>query len=212
MEVKLVWATPDIDGILAYIARVSNPDGQDKPVGKLFTYMMNEGHSSPFQMANVCVEVNTTRDIGRQMLRHWTMLPQEFSQRYQVVNKLGDFEIREFRLAHPTNRQASIEVPADDPLAVEWTERQQRVIDMVKENYEWCLANGGAKEVARVILPEGNTPSRLYFNAPMRTWIFYLKQRLHESTQKEHRLVAEALMRVLREAAPLTIDAFFPTN
>jgi len=212
MEVKLVWATPDIDGHLAYIARVSNPSGQDKPVGTLFDYMMREGHTSPFQMANVCVEVNTTRDIGRQMLRHWTLLPQEFSQRYQTIDKLGEFEIREFRLAHPTNRQASIEVPPDDPRYREWGRRQERLAALVKENYEWCLANGGAKEVARVVLPEGMTPSRLYFNGNMRTWIFYLKSRLHESTQKEHRDVALEVLAVLRQVAPVVMDAFFPVE
>lgn len=209
-EVKLVWATPNLDDVLAYIARVSNPDGQDKPVGELFNYMMREGHSSPFQMANVCVEVNTTRDIGRQMLRHWTMMPQEFSQRYQVVGKLGEFEFREFRAQHPQNRQLSVEIPDSDPRHAEWRRKQEAVLAAVEDAYQWCLSNHGAKEVARIVLAEGMTPTRIYFNAPMRTWIFYLRERLRDSTQKEHRIVAQQIMSVVRKCAPVTIRAFFP--
>ncbi len=208
--VKLVWATPNIDDILAYIARVSNPDGQDKPVGDLFNYMMKAGHSSPFQMANVCVELNTTRDISRQVLRHWTILPQEFSQRYQVIGALGDMEFREFRTQHAKNRQLSLEVDAEDPRHAEWKQKQAAVIAAVNDAYEWCLANGGAKEVARIVLPEGMTPTRLYLNAPIRTWIFYLRERLGEGTQKEHRVVARQMMEVIRKEAPIVIRAFFP--
>lgn len=210
-EVKLVWATENIDGLLAYIARVSNPKNQDNPsVEGLLRYMMREGHVSPFDMCNVTLEFNTTRDIGRQALRHYSIRPQEFSQRYQTVDVLGDFVTREFRAQDIKNRQASIDVPNDDPLAVEWQRRQQEVIDLVKEHYEWCLQVGGAKEVARVILPEGLTPSRLYFNGTMRSWIFYLKSRLDPSTQKEHRELAKQVLSVLESVAPITMNAFFP--
>ena len=210
-QIKVVWATPDIDNVLAYIARVSNPDNQsNKSIKGLLTHMMEEGHVSPFQMANVTLEFNTPRDIARQALRHPSLKPQEFSQRYQTVDKLGEFVIREFRLQDESNRQSSIEVEADNPLALEWQERQLKVLALVKENYEWCLANGGAKEVARVILPEGNTPSRLYFNGTIRDWIFYLKSRLHPSTQKEHRVLAQQVLAELRLVAPITMEAFFP--
>ncbi len=209
--VKIIWSTPDIDKHLAYIARVSNPDNQANPkIEGLLRHMMEEGHVSPFQMANVCLEFNTPRDIARQALRHDSLKPQEFSQRYQDVGKLGEFHIREFRLQDVKNRQSSIDVEESHPLAVEWKERQEELIEHVKETYEWCLKVGGAKEVARVVLPEGLTPSRLYFNGSMRSWIFYLKSRLHPSTQKEHRLLAEEVLKVLREVAPVTMNAFFP--
>ena len=208
---KLIWATPSADEHLAYIARVSNPDNQDNPsIEGLLRYMMREGHVSPFDMVNACIELNTTRDIGRQALRHYSIRPQEFSQRYADVSTLGDFVTREFRLQDIKNRQASIPVPSDHELAVEWKARQEFLIGVVKDNYEWCLNVGGAKEVARVILPEGLTPSRLYFNGTIRNWIFYLKSRLHESTQKEHRDLAEAVLVELRKAAPIAVNAFFP--
>lgn len=209
-KIKLVWATPDIDGQIAYIARVSNPANQlNKSIKGLLTHMMEEGHVSPFDMANACLEFNMPRDIARQALRHSGIKPQEFSQRYQTVDKLGAMETREFRLQDESNRQSSIDVPFDDPLAIEWQRRQISLIKQVQDDYDWCIANGGAKEVARVILPEGLTPSRLYFNGAMRSWIHYLKSRLHQSTQKEHRLIAVQVLNQLREVAPVTIGAFF---
>jgi thymidylate synthase (FAD) len=209
-KIKLVWATPDIDGQIAYIARVSNPDNQlNKSIKGLLNHMMEEGHVSPFSMANVCLEFNMPRDIARQALRHSSIKPQEFSQRYQTVDKLGEMQPREFRLQDHSNRQSSIDVPHDDPLAVEWGRRQLALIAHAQDDYNWCIANGGAKEVARVILPEGLTPSRLYFNGDMRSWIHYLKSRLHKSTQKEHRLIAEEVLAQLRLVAPVTIGAFF---
>lgn len=210
MKVTLVWATPDLDQHLAYIARVSNPANQaNERIEGLLRYMEREGHVSPFEMCNVCLEIETTRDIGRQALRHRSIPLQEFSQRYQTVDALGDFEIREFRLQDPDNRQASIDVAEDDARQIEWRRRQQEIIELVREHYAWCLDNGGAKEVARVILPEGLTPSRMYFNGNMRSWIFYLKSRLHESTQKEHRILAQEIYNVLAQAAPVTMRAFF---
>lgn len=207
--VKLQWATPDIDKNIMFMARVSNPKGQNRENTRLLHYCMENGHVSPFDMASVCIEVNTTRDIARQALRHQSIKPQEFSQRYQTVDQLDDFILREFREQHPTNRQLSIEVDSRDPRHAEWARRQQEILDLVTEHYTWCLANGGAKEVARVILPEGLTPSRCYFNGTMRSWIFYLKSRLDESTQKEHQLIAQEVLGVLREVAPVTVEAFF---
>ena len=211
MAVKLVWATPDADKQLAYIARVSAPANQaNESIEGLLRYMMREGHVSPFDMCNACLEINTPRDIGRQALRHSSLKPQEFSQRYADVSALGDFVTRGFRLQDPDNRQASIKVPEDDPRAVEWKVRQLRLLDMVRQDYQWCLENGGAKECARVVLPEGLTPSRLYFNGTLRSWVHYLQSRLHESTQDEHRLIAQQVLEVLRGVAPVTMSAFFP--
>lgn len=210
-KVKLVWATPDLDANLAYIARVSNPANQaNDSIEGLFKYMMREGHVSPFDMCNFTVEVNTTRDIGRQFLRHWSIKPQEFSQRYQSTDKLGQVELREFRLQDPKNRQASIEVPADHELALEWAERQKAVLEVVNEHYEWCLSVGGAKEVARVVLPEGLTNSRLYFNGTIRSWIHYLQSRLDMATQKEHREIAQGILEVFYQVAPVVAGTFFP--
>jgi thymidylate synthase (FAD) len=173
---------------------------------------MENGHVSPFDMASVCLEINTTRDIARQALRHQSIKPQEFSQRYATVDQLDEFVLREFREQHPTNRQLSVEVYPSDSRHAEWARRQQEIIDIVTESYAWCLANGGAKEVARVILPEGLTPSRCYFNGTMRSWIFYLKSRLDGSTQKEHRLLAQEVLTALRSVAPVTMAAFFPES
>ena len=211
MSVKLIWATPEADKNLAYIARVSAPANQaNESIEGLLRYMMREGHVSPFDMANVCLEINTTRDIGRQALRHSSIKPQEFSQRYSDVSALGDFVTREFRLQDPKNRQASIKVPEDDLRAMEWKVRQLRLLDLVRQEYQWCLDNGGAKECARVVLPEGLTPSRLYFNGTLRSWIHYLQSRLHESTQDEHQVIAQQVLEVLRTVAPVTMGAFFP--
>lgn len=207
-QVKLVWATPDSDNILAYIARVSNPQHQDKPVGTLFNYMMREGHTSPFTMANMCLEMNSTRDIVRQVLRHWSFDFQEFSQRYQTVEELGLFQKREARLQDEKNRQNSL--PCDDlDLADWWDESQNTVIELVDALYKEALKKGIAKEQARALLPEGLTPSRVYINGNFRTWIFYLKSRLHETTQKEHREVAKLCLDIFYDVAPITAKAFF---
>lgn len=211
LSVNFVNAMPNIDASLGYIARVSNPANQDNPnVEKLFAHMMAEGHTSPFTMANVVLEFNAPRDILRQAIRHWSLAVQEFSQRYQKVDMLGGLGLREFRLQDPKNRQASIEVPVDDPRHGEWKNIQMGVAKVAQEAYDWCIANGGAKEVARVVMPEGMTPSRAYFNGNMRSWIFYLKERMKDSTQKEHRELAKQALGVLRCHAPLTMAAFFP--
>lgn len=210
-KVKLQWATPDIDRQIMFMARVSNPANQNSDNARLLHYCMEHGHVSPFDMASVCLEINTTRDIARQALRHASMKPQEFSQRYQTVDQLDEFVLREFRGQHETNRQLSVDVPLDDPRHGVWVEKQQRVLEAAKDAYYWCLDNGGAMEVARVVLPEGLTPSRVYFNGTLRSWIFYLKQRLDPSTQKEHRLdIARQVLAELRVVAPVTMAAFFP--
>lgn len=209
--VKLQWATPDIDAQIAYQARVSNPDNQDNPqIAGLLNYCMREGHVSPFEMANVCLEVNTTRDIARQILRHRSFSFQEFSQRYQNASKLGGMVERECRLQDTKNRQNSLPVGNDEEeLRDLWACLQDEVMMAAKTSYEDALRAGIAKEQARALLPEGLTPSRLYMNGTMRSWVHYLKQRLHPSTQKEHRLVAEEALAVLRTVAPVTMGAFF---
>lgn len=209
MVSKLVWATPDADRMIAEIARVSNPDNQKNPnIEGLLKYMMREGHVSPFEMANACIEVTTTRDIGRQILRHRSFQFQEFSQRYQSCDKLPQAECRECRLQDNVNRQNSIETN-DDELIGQWNDAQNAVRKLASETYAWALANGIAKEQARALLPEGLTSSRLYMNGTMRSWIHYLQSRLHESTQKEHREIAVEILEILRGVAPVTMGAFF---
>jgi len=213
--VKLMWATNDIDEQIAYIARVSNPKNQDnKNITGLLQYMIKHGHVSPFEMANVCLEISTTRDIARQILRHRSFSFQEFSQRYQTIDQLGEFEYRECRFQDQKNRQASIEpdfkVDKDRQTAYQWEVLQGAIIRKTTEAYMWAIEKGIAKEQARAILPEGMTPSRMYMNGTMRSWIFYLQQRLDISTQKEHREIAQLVLRELRLVAPVTINAFFP--
>lgn len=210
--VKLQWATPDIDAQIAFQARVSNPDNQGNPqIAGLLNYCMREGHVSPFEMANVCMEVNTTRDIARQILRHRSFSFQEFSQRYQDTSKLPHVELRECRLQDTENRQNSIAL-GDEKQGLQrwWSEAQESLHTHAEQLYKLALVSGIAKEQARAILPEGLTPSRLYMNGTLRSWLHYLGQRLHPSTQKEHRLVAEQVLAVLREVAPVTTAAFFP--
>lgn len=209
MTIKLQWATPDIDKQIMYMARVSNPDGQNSDRTRLLYYCMEEGHVSPFDMANVCMEVNTTRDIARQILRHSSFKFQEFSQRYADVGLLGGTIERECRMQDTKNRQNSLPCN-DDATRNFWAEAQRAIASVTNRTYEEAMARGIAKEQARALLPEGLTKSRLYMNGTMRSWIFYLKQRLHESTQKEHRLIAQIALGELRTVAPITMDAFFP--
>jgi thymidylate synthase (FAD) len=214
-EVKIKWATPDIDEQIAYIARVSNPKNQaNQNITGLLQYMIKHGHVSPFEMANVCLEVSTTRDIARQILRHRSFSFQEFSQRYADVNSLGKLQRRECRFQDQKNRQASIDTDYGDnkqrQTAYQWEILQDTLIRKTTEVYEWALEHGIAKEQARTILPEGLTPSRMYMNGTLRSWIFYLQQRLDITTQKEHREVAKLVLQQLRLVAPITINAFFP--
>ena len=209
MNVKLQWATPDIDKQIMYMARVSNPANQNSENARLLHYCMEHGHVSPFEMASACMEIDTTRDIGRQILRHRSFSFQEFSQRYADVDLLGDWVHRECRMQDTTNRQNSL--PADDPwLGAKWTRLQGEVWDEAIACYREALNAGIAKEQARALLPEGLTPSRMYMSGTIRSWIFYLKQRLDPTTQKEHREIADAVLRELRVVAPITMQAFFP--
>jgi thymidylate synthase (FAD) len=206
--VKLIWATPKGDELLAYMARVSNPNNQDNPsIEGLLKYMLRKKHWSPFDMVDACVEINTTRDIGRQILRHWTARYQEFSQRYAAVDDSW-FTFREARLQDAKNRQNSIEIE-DCELQAEWTNRQSVVLEEAKKAYKWALEAGIAKEVARCVLPEGMTLSRMYMKASLRTWIHYLQVRTDMDTQKEHRLIAEEIKGVLTTEFPVTMGAAF---
>jgi len=216
-KVKTMWATQDIDEQIAYIARVSNPKNQDNPsITGLLQYMIKHGHVSPFEMANVCLEINTTRDIARQILRHRSFSFQEFSQRYADVNSLGELHRRDCRFQDTKNRQNSLEldlaVDKQRQLAYQWEVLQDALIRKTTEVYAWALEQGIAKEQARAILPEGLTPSRMYMNGTIRSWIFYLQQRLDSTTQKEHRELAELVLQQLRLVAPITIGAFFSAS
>lgn len=210
MNVKLIASTPNADALLGYCARVSNPANQDnEDVGGLLRYCARNGHWSVFEMANAVVEINTTRDIARQILRHRSFSFQEFSQRYADIASLGDWQFREARMQDKKNRQNSLEI--DDEITHQWWEGlQKEVVELVEPLYSLALHRGIAKEQARALLPEGLTPSRLYVNGSLRSWITYLQVRTDLSTQKEHRLIAEQVLEVLRPAAPITMDAFFP--
>lgn len=209
-QVKLIWATEHADELVASMARVSNPKNQDNPsIDGLLRYMMNNGHVSPFEMVNACVEINTTRDIGRQILRHRSFSFQEFSQRYASTEALPEAPLRECRLQDTANRQNSIET-VDLASVEQWEFAQNAVRTLAEKMYLGALAAGIAKEQARALLPEGLTSSRMYMNGTLRSWIFYLNQRLDLSTQKEHRLIAEQILTELRIVAPVTMAAFFP--
>lgn len=186
--------------LVAYEARVSNPNNQPNfaTAGKLLKYLANQGHWSPSDMADVTFEIDAPRDITRQILRHWSMRVQEFSQRYALANS---FVLREARMQDEKNRQNSL--PCADPvLAEQWADVQNAVLATAIEGYTWATRNGIAKECARVVLPEGNTMSRLYLKGSLRSFMFYLKQRLHESTQLEHRWVANAINDELNRVLP----------
>lgn len=212
--VKLVWVTPGADGLLVYIARVSNPKGQEANVypSRLIAHFLESDppHWSPFEMAAMCLEITTTRDIAHQILRHRSFSFQEFSQRYAEVGRLPPAGMREARLQDKTNRQHSIELVDSDParaFQVEWETEQMKAVAASQEAYLWALNRGIAKECARVVLPEGLTTTRLYMAGTFRSWLTYCKVRTHTSTQKEHRVLADAAWRIFTEAAPLTCQA-----
>jgi thymidylate synthase (FAD) len=214
-QVKVMWATPDADEQIAYIARVSNPKNQaNQNITGLLQYMIKHGHVSPFEMVNVCLEITTTRDIARQILRHRSFSFQEFSQRYANVDNLGELQRRDCRFQDTKNRQNSIEpdynIDKQRQVTYQWEVLQDALIRKTTEAYAWALEQGIAKEQARAILPEGLTPSKMYMNGTLRSWIFYLQQRLDISTQKEHREIAQLVLKQLRGVAPVTIYAFFP--
>lgn len=210
MIAKLVWSTPDADQVMGYCARVSNPANQDNPnVAGLLRYCARHGHWSVFEMASACLEINTTRDIARQILRHRSFSFQEFSQRYADASLLGELQRRECRLQDHKNRQNSIGLEPHSPHHEEWRIDQEEVWAVAIKSYKYALERGVAKEVARALLPEGLTPSRMYMSGTLRSWIHWLQVRLDPATQKEHREVATQAMAVLREVAPVTFGALF---
>jgi len=193
--VKLIWVTPDAENLVAYMARVSNPENQDNPAtaSKLLKYLIKNKHWSPFEMVNVCMEIETTRDIARQILRHRSFSFQEFSQRYaEVVN----WDKGEARLQDNKNRQNSIPTQ-DRELQRWWDEQQVAVWKQSTEAYKLALQQGIAKEVARKVLPEGLAMSRMYMNGTLRSWLHYVDIRCDASTQKEHREIAQQCKVVL---------------
>ena len=195
----------DIQDIIAYCAKVSNPQFQTdfENSERLLKYLIENKHWSPFEMVSATMEVETTRDIARQMLRHRSFSFQEFSQRYKEIDAIGEsFVIREARMQHPTNRQDSIEVN-DKQLQQDWAMRQQALIDMAKAQYDWALKHGIAKEQARVVLPEGNTVSRLYMQGSIRSWIHYVELRSGNGTQKEHMQIAVEIGKAIAEIFPM---------
>lgn len=209
-SVKLIaitkGVTTDVEApndLIAYVARVSNPGNQHntETAPKLVKYLAKHQHWSPFEMCHMVLEINTTRDIARQILRHRSFSFQEFSQRYAAVNDLG-FETREARLQDPKNRQASLTTD-DRELHDVWQEQQTAVLIAAKKAYDWALVNGIAKEQARAVLPEGLTHSRLYMSGSVRSWIHYCQLRCDMATQKEHREVAEQCKEILLQEFPV---------
>lgn len=198
----------NIDEFIAYVARVSNPSNQSNHLtaNKLLKYLMKHKHWSPFEMVNVVMEINTTRDIARQILRHRSFSFQEFSQRYADPTKDLGFVTREARLQDMKNRQNSIETD-DGELENQWQGAQQSVRDHVMKAYTWAIENGIAKEQARAVLPEGLTVSRMYMNGTLRSWIHYCQLRMGPETQKEHREVALDCWYAITEEFPSLKDS-----
>ena len=193
-----------LEDLCAYCARVSNPNNQQRTSTskKLIKYLIKNKHWSPLEMVNACIEIETTRDIARQILRHRSFSFQEFSQRYADPTKDLDFVVREARLQDTKNRQNSVET--DDKFLKEvWEKKQQNIIAMVKKDYEWAIDKGIAKEQARAILPEGLTVSRLYMNGTIRSWVHYIELRSANGTQKEHAEIAMACAVEIAKVFPL---------
>jgi len=204
--VKVIWSTPEGEDLIAYMARVSAPENQGKKdTGpKLVKYLIKHKHWSPLEMVNVCMEIETTRDIARQILRHRSFSFQEFSQRYAAVQ---GFDLSEVRLQDTKNRQNSIEVPKDNSLHEWWMYAQRRVRDDAELVYNMALAKGVAKEQARKLLPEGLTMSKMYMNGTLRSWLHYVDIRCDEATQKEHREVAKKCRDELTKLFPNVMEA-----
>ena len=194
----------DIQELIAYCARVSNPSNQnnEETSERLLSYLAKHKHWSPFEMVSACLEIETTRDIARQILRHRSFSFQEFSQRYADPTEDLGFVTREARLQDTKNRQNSIEVD-DEALQYEWYQKQKGVIAIAKKTYEWAIDNGIAKEQARAVLPEGLTDSRMYMNGTIRSWIHFIELRSGNGTQKECQEVAIACAKAITEIFPL---------
>ena len=196
----------DIQDLIAFCARVSNPSNQmnNETSAKLIKYLIKHQHWSPLEMVSVCLELNTTRDIAHQIVRHRSFSFQEFSQRYADPKEFGDqFVTREARLQDPKNRQNSVEIESEEDIHHAWASVQQDVIDKAKEAYDWAIKAGIAKEQARVVLPEGCTKTRLYMNGTLRSWVHYIELRGANGTQKEHMEIAHACAKVISEIFPL---------
>ena len=201
----------DMQELIAFCARVSNPSNQfnTETSEKLIKYLIKNKHWSPLEMVSACVEIETTRDIARQILRHRSFSFQEFSQRYaDPTAELNEaFVLREARFQDTTNRQNSIEADMSDEtqrlIAIEWERAQRRVLFSVEQEYKWAIKNGIAKEQARAVLPEGLTISRMYMNGTLRSWIHYIELRAENGTQKEHREIAKAIGQIIAEVFPL---------
>jgi thymidylate synthase (FAD) len=200
-DIELLSSAQDL---VAYCARVSNPSNQlnTETSEKLIRYLVKNKHWSPLEMVSACLEVETTRDIARQLLRHRSFSFQEFSQRYADPTQDLDFVCREARLQDTKNRQNSIATD-DESLQKEWYRHQQHVIDAAKTAYNWAVQNGIAKEQARAVLPEGNTVSRLYVNGTLRSWVHYIELRSSNGTQKEHIEVALTCAEVISKIFPI---------
>lgn len=195
----------DLLQMVAYCARVSNPNNQnnEETAEKLVKYLIKHQHWSPLEMASVCMEIDTTRDIARQILRHRSFSFQEFSQRYADPIKDLSFITREARMQDDKNRQNSVEIGIDDPIHHIWESYQEVIIERCKHAYEWAINAGIAKEQARAILPEGLTMSRMYVNGTLRSWIHYIQLRAENGTQKEHQLIAKACAEAIYQIFPL---------
>jgi thymidylate synthase (FAD) len=208
LNVKLVSYSQNAQNMslmeqVAYAARVSNPANQNntETSEKLVRYLIRNQHWSPLEMVSICLEIQTTRDIARQILRHRSFSFQEFSQRYARGDELG-FETKEARLQDTKNRQNSLEVE-NNLLQNDWYRAQQRVLITAQREYEWAIANGIAKEQARAVLPEGLTLSRMYMNGTLRSWVHYIQLRSANGTQKEHRQIALECADVIGEIFPM---------
>ena len=198
----------NVQELIAYCAKVSNPNNQinKETSEKLIKYLIKHAHWSPLEMVSACLEIETTRDIAHQIVRHRSFAFQEFSQRYANPEEMGEqFVTRECRLQDTKNRQNSIDTENME-LIVNWDEKQQEVIDKAKEVYDWAIENGIAKEQARVVLPEGCTKTRLYMNGTIRSWVHYIELRSVNGTQKEHMEVAYACAKIIADIFPLAGD------
>lgn len=198
----------DVQELIAFCARVSNPSNQFnmETSEKLIRYLIKHKHWSPLEMVSACLEIETTRDIARQILRHRSFSFQEFSQRYADPTKDLSFVLREARLQDQKNRQNSVELEptiGNEMLKEQWKDYQYKVINAAKEAYEWAVNNGIAKEQARAVLPEGNTVSRMYMNGTLRSWVHFIELRSANGTQKEHREIAIACAHVIATMFPM---------
>ena len=207
---ELLYPSPEnnsVQDLIAYCARVSNPSGQNntETSAKLIKYLVKNKHWSPLEMVSACLEIETTRDIARQILRHRSFSFQEFSQRYADPTKDLEFETKEARLQDKTNRQNSVETENVE-LHHQWLDIQDNVIKTSKKAYEWAIENGIAKEQARAVLPEGLTLSRLYMNGTLRSWVHYIELRSANGTQKEHMLIAKECANVIASIFPLMAE------